>query len=209
MFIKHLTVGPIGTNCYILCDTASSAAAVIDPGAEAERILSALGDTGCRAEYILLTHAHWDHTGAVAELKEKTGARFAVFAPEEPLLCDDSRNFSRKFGAQDSVPRPDILISDGGTLRLGGLKLKFIATPGHTAGSCCIICGDCIFTGDTVFREDVGRTDLPTGSEEDIVSSVKKLAALEGEYRLFPGHGELTTMSHERAFNPLLGGGAQ
>jgi hydroxyacylglutathione hydrolase len=205
MFIKCLKVGPIGTNCYILCDTISSQAAVIDPGADAGRIAAAVADTGCELKYILLTHGHWDHQGAVEALREQTGAPVAAFAGEEALIADPSLCLFDSFGTGRFTPAHiDNAMDDGGTLALGNLELKFIATPGHTSGSCCILCQDCLFSGDTLFRDDSGRTDLPTGSASDMLLSLRRLAALPGEYRVFPGHEELTTMSYERENNILL-----
>lgn len=208
MFLKCLKVGQLETNCYILCDKISNKAAVIDPGYDAGRIAAALADTGCEAEYILLTHGHWDHVGAVQELKKATGAKLVVFAQELDFLNDPARNLQRSFIGTPFEPFvPDQLIYDGEKLMLGMLELTFLHTPGHTAGSCCILCQDSIFTGDTLFRGDVGRTDLPTGSTQALVSSVKRLAALDGEYQVFPGHGDITTMSHERKYNEILASG--
>lgn len=205
MFIKCLKVGPIGTNCYILCDTISGEAAVIDPGADAARIAAAVTDTGCRPRYILLTHGHWDHQGAVEALRDQTGASVAALSGELGLIADPSMCLFDSFGTGRFVPaRVDSEMGDGDTLPFGNLELRFIATPGHTSGSCCIIYQDCLFSGDTLFRGDSGRTDLPTGSAKDIKTSLRKLAALPGEYRVFPGHEELTTMSYERENNPLL-----
>ncbi len=175
MFIKCLKVGQIGTNCYILCDKVNNRAAIIDPGFEAGRINAALLDTECTAEYIILTHAHFDHIGAVRELLETTGARLAVLDKELPLLNDPARNLQASFEGGTFEPfKPDLTLHDGNTIELGMLQIRVMHTPGHTPGSCCLICQDGIFSGDTLFKEDIGRTALPGGSLEEIKRSVAK-----------------------------------
>jgi hydroxyacylglutathione hydrolase len=203
MFIKCLTVGPVQTNCYILCDKISNRAAVIDPGYGPQRIVDALADTECRADYVILTHGHFDHMMAAHEVIKETGAKLAVYESELELLNDPEKNLISD-AASVALPefKPDILLHDGETLTLGVLELKILHTPGHTASSCSLICGDTIFSGDTLFYESVGRCDFPTSSFEDMRESIKRLLALEGDYKVLPGHGEFTTLSHEREFNP-------
>jgi hydroxyacylglutathione hydrolase len=208
MFIKCLKVGQMETNCYILCDKVENRAAVIDPGYDAARIAGALEDTQCFPEYMILTHAHFDHIAAVQELGKKTGAKLVVLEDELALLNDPVKNLYSSFKTEPFRPfDPEFLMHEGDTLKLGLLELRFLHTPGHTQGSCCILCQDVLFTGDTLFRENVGRTDLPTGSMQALLSSVKRLAALDGEYQVFPGHGDITAMSHERQFNPYITSG--
>jgi glyoxylase-like metal-dependent hydrolase (beta-lactamase superfamily II) len=208
MFIKCLIVGQVETNCYILCDKVTNIAAIIDPGYDAQRIASALEDTECAPGYIILTHAHYDHFAAVGELKAKTGAQLVVLEDELQLLNDPVKNLYNSFEEAPFKPfSPELLLHDGDTLKLGQMELAFLHTPGHTAGSCCIVCQDVIFTGDTLFKETAGRTDLPTGSMEELLGSVRRLAALDGDYQIFPGHGDMTTLSHERECNPFLAPG--
>ena len=158
MFIKCLKVGPLETNCYILCDKVTNKAAVIDPGYDAQRIAMAIEDTQCDAEYIILTHAHRDHFGAVHELKQIIKhAKLTMLSDELALLNDSVRNlYSYVKNETSEIFSPDFLMHDGEILKLGMLELKFIQTPGHTQGSCCILCQDVLFTGDTLFKEDVG-----------------------------------------------------
>jgi hydroxyacylglutathione hydrolase len=208
MFMKCLKVGQMQTNCYILCDKVNNKAAIIDPGYDANRIASALEDTECTAEYIILTHAHYDHIAAVHELKQKTGAKLVVYVGELEALNDTAKNLYTAFGDTTFQPfAPEILVHDRDSIQLGMLELGFLHTPGHTSGSCSILCQDCIFTGDTLFKEDVGRTDLPTGSAQAMQSSVRRLLALAGEYRVFPGHGDFTTMSQEREYHHFIPSG--
>lgn len=205
MFIKCLKVGQLGTNCYVVCDKIANRAVIIDPGADAQRIVSALADTECQADYVLLTHGHYDHMGAAREVLDKTGAKLAVFEEELAFLNDPDANLNNMFVKTAYEPfSPDLLLRDGETLTVGALEFKFIHMPGHTPGSCSILCQDELFSGDTLFREDVGRTDLPGGSAQALRLSVRKMADLPGEYQVLPGHGEFTTMSHEREMNPYL-----
>lgn len=206
MKIECIQVGPLQTNCYILCDEDRSAAAVIDPGFEAERILSALDKTGCKIEKVILTHGHFDHIEAAGEILDKTGVKLYAFDKELTLLQDPDMNLHTRFmHTPFRVLRPDVLISDGGEIEVGGLKLRFMHTPGHTSGSCCIFCGNVIFSGDTIFHETIGGTDHPTGDIKTLFKTVKKIAAIEADYDIFPGHGEPTTLSHERVYNPYMG----
>lgn len=208
MSIERLRVGPIGTNCYILCDPAARRAAVIDPGFEAGRVLAALRKTGCAADYVILTHGHADHMTEAGAVLRAAGAQLAVFEAELPLLRDPAANLYYSFSGGAFTPLcPQVLLPDGGALRVGDLTVKALHTPGHTAGSCVLLCGGVMFAGDTLFREGAGRTDMPTGSAADLCRSLRRLAALPGDWRVLPGHGPETTLAHERAFNPFLAGG--
>lgn len=204
MFIKCLKVGPIETNCYIACDTVLNKAAIIDPGAEAERIISAFNDTGCSADYVILTHGHADHMSAVREVMQGTQAKLAVYADELPLLRDPEKNLFGSISRDQSFEplEPEILLHDGDTLTLGSIQIKVLHTPGHTAGSCCLLAQDTLFSGDTLFKLSSGRTDLPTGSSEDMNNSLDRLFGLEGDLKVLPGHGDFTTLDFERKHNP-------
>jgi hydroxyacylglutathione hydrolase len=205
MKIITLQVGSIQTNCYILCEEISHKAAIIDPGANAQYILEQLQKTGCTAEYIILTHGHFDHTGAVEELLIATGASLVAHKLEAGIIGSAILSIYTMFTSKPYKPLvADILVNEGDRLPLGSLELKFIHTPGHTQGGCCIICEDNIFCGDTVFKENIGRTDLPTADRIEMNRSVKRIAAMEGEFNLFPGHGEPSTLSHERKYNPYM-----
>lgn len=208
MFIKCLKVGQIETNCYILSDRVSGIAAVIDPGAEAGRILAALRETQCEAKIVLLTHGHFDHITAVPEVIAATGASLAVCGRELALLNDPQRNLTATFSQAASAQTPftpDRLLHDGDTVEVGSLTLTVIETPGHTPGSCCFLCQDMLFSGDTLFHDGAGRTDFPGGDVEALRQSIARLAALPGDYQVLPGHGEFTTLAHERLVNPFAG----
>ncbi|HEX2937778.1 MAG TPA: MBL fold metallo-hydrolase [Ruminiclostridium sp.] len=204
MFIKCLKVGIIETNCYIACDKVTNKAVIIDPGADAPRIVTALNETGCTAEYVLLTHGHADHMAAAHEVAEKTGAKIGVYSEELDFLNNPEINGFSTFGNGDFVPfTPDLLFKDGDTLIFGGLEIRVLHTPGHTRGSCCYITQDTVFSGDTLFRETAGRTDLPTGSADELMDSLKRVFELEGDLQVLPGHGEFTTLDYERQNNPF------
>jgi glyoxylase-like metal-dependent hydrolase (beta-lactamase superfamily II) len=206
MFIKCLTVGQIETNCYIACDKVTNRAAIIDPGADANRIITALNETGCEADYVILTHGHVDHMSAAHEVLRATGAKLAVFADELELINDPDKSLYYTMHSQPFERfKPEVLMKDGDILSFGSISLKVIHTPGHTQGSCCLIGQDTLFSGDTLFRGNVGRCDLPTGSSFEIAKSITRLLALDGDLQVLPGHGEFTTLEYERRHNPFSG----
>ena len=196
MSVKMLQVGPLGTNCYILEDEAAREAAVIDPGGDAQEILEALG--GAELRYILLTHGHYDHVGAAAELAEAR-PQAEVYLHEADSRGVDPALFPLS-GQMEGV-KP---YGEGDRLPLGGLELEVLHTPGHSEGSVTLRCGDLLFCGDTLFAGSCGRTDFPGGSVPKILASLRRLGQLEGDLRVLPGHMEPTTLDEERARNPYL-----
>ena len=205
MFIKRLIVGRFQTNCYILGDESTGEAAVIDPGDNAQGILDLLDSTKMKTKYVILTHGHYDHISAAREILDATGAKLAAFCLESEMLKNTRLCLQYLFTKEPFEPLiPDLEFKNGDMLRLGSLELKIMHTPGHTKGSCCIICGYEIFCGDTIFFESIGRTDFPTGDSGELRKTLKALAELAGDFRLYPGHGEQTTLSHERRYNSYL-----
>lgn len=206
MFIKTLPVGNIGTNCYLVGCSETNQAAVIDPGDDAAGILAAIKDAGFQVEYIINTHGHVDHIGANAKVKEATGAKLLIHREDERYLTDPTKNLSGFMAAKLDGPAADKLLEDGDVVKIGNtIELEVIHTPGHTPGGICLKGAEVIFTGDTVFAGSIGRTDLPGGSYEIIIKSIKeKLLTLSGEYKLFPGHGPASTLSSERMSNPFF-----
>ena len=198
MKIQALQVGSIGTNCYILCDEAAKVCAVIDPGAEPELILSAAEKLDCTVDKILLTHGHYDHTGAVGELQAKW--------PETPVYLN-RRDVYADACTQQLFPLLSGDVRDydeGDTVAVGGLTVTVLATPGHSEGSVTLRCQDALFCGDTLFAGSCGRTDFPGGSMEKMMASLRRLGQLEGDLRVLPGHMEASTLDRERRWNPYL-----
>ena len=193
MQIKMMQVGPLGTNCYLLEDEKSKLAAVVDPGGDAPRILSQAKTDGVEVKMILLTHAHFDHTGGVAELCASLPGVPVYLHPADAALVG-----SDVFPAIGAATVP---YEDGDTVQLGELTIQVLHTPGHTPGGVCLLVGDALFTGDTLFYGSMGRTDFAGGSYEDIMASLKRLAQLPGNYQVLPGHMDTTTLDRERKIN--------
>lgn len=194
MEITTLTLGGYMTNCYILRQEASSKCLIIDPGYEAGRILSVLQQKQLDPEAILLTHGHFDHVGAVQDLAAETDCDVYIAEADlslPPMITNGKLYYTHTYPTS-------------GTLNLAGLTIRVLPTPGHTPGSVCLLVGDTMFAGDTLFQGSCGRTDLPGGSWEQIAASLKTLAALPGDYRVLPGHGGETTLDRERQSNPYL-----
>ena len=188
-----LPLGPLQTNCYLI-PGADGRCLVIDPGAEAEKVLSFLASRGLTLEAILLTHGHFDHVGAVRDLAAETGCR--VF------LCDGelSQPTSMTAGPLYSTDS----YAEGDELTLAGLTFRVMQTPGHTPGSVCLHFGTDLFCGDTLFAGSCGRTDFPGGSSAQMRQSLTRLSQLEATLRAHPGHGPSTTIAEERRFNPFM-----
>ena len=200
MKIYTMRVGPIMTNCYLLCDEEARACALIDPGDEPERVEQMVAASGCALQMILLTHGHFDHCSGVRGL--------LAHHPDVPVYIhrldtvDPGVRNDLKFPRLDE--RNQRYYAEGDTVRVGSLTLTVWETPGHSRGSVCLIGDGVIFSGDTLFRGSCGRTDFPDGSYEDILRSLGRLGRLEGDYRVLPGHEEQTGLDFERRFNPYL-----
>lgn len=192
---------PLGfaANSYLITADGKSAVAV-DPAQP--RILDEAKKRGLEVKYVLLTHGHFDHIGGCAAL-QAAGAKIGCLESER-ALATGKNNLAEEFGVPMSAFTVDFTFHDGELLELCGLHVRVIATPGHTAGGACYLIGDRLFTGDTLFAGDVGRTDLPTGSGVALTASLKKLYALEGDHIVCPGHGEDSTLSYERKFNGYI-----
>ena len=196
MKIQVLPVGQLGTNCCLLEDESTHTAAVIDPGDEAGRILAQAQADGVEIKMILLTHAHFDHTGAVAQLcKALQDVPVYLHPADAAMLGGDG------FPAVDVTTRP---YDEGDTLDLDGHQIHVMHTPGHSPGSVTLRVDNLLFTGDTLFCGSCGRTDLPGGSYEQIMGSLKRLGELEGDYYVLPGHDMRSTLERERAGNFYL-----
>ncbi|MBQ6701565.1 MAG: MBL fold metallo-hydrolase [Clostridia bacterium] len=200
MNVLTLTLGPLQTNCYIIYGK-DKKAAVIDPAFYADKIEDTLNEKGLILDKILLTHAHFDHIMAVKELR-KNGVSLYLHTDDEEMLCDPKLNCMLDFmGKSIEFEKADVLLNDGDNVDVGGEALKVLHTPGHSKGSVCYISDEHIFSGDTLFKNGVGRCDLYGGNYLTIRESLKKIAALEKDYTVFPGHGECTTLNYEKNNN--------
>ena len=194
MLIKTLPVGPIQANCYIVSNEKTLECVVIDPGDESNTILDYLEDNKLKCQAILLTHGHFDHTGAALAVSAETGAPIYINNKDcAPKGKYDPMRFS--------LPEGGRLLSEGDVLELAGMKFEIMETPGHTPGGVTIRCGDALFTGDTLFKGSCGRVDFPGGDMEQELQSIKRLCALPGDYEVYPGHMESSTLEQERCFN--------
>jgi len=207
MILKELVVGPVATNCYIVGSESSKRGMIIDPGAEARQILSTVSDLGLTISLIVVTHLHFDHVGALAPVKEKTGAKIAVHETEaEAGLGIFSRMISSMTGGTFSQPpKPDRLLKDSDTIEVDGLRFTVLYTPGHSPGGISLYGHGIVFSGDALFNYGIGRTDFPGCSHEELMNSIQnKLMTLPDETIVYPGHGPSTTIGEERRGNPFL-----
>ena len=192
--ITRLPLGVYQTNCYIIREESSTSCCVLDPGGEAKKVLEFLGNRSLTLEAILLTHGHFDHVGAVKELYEKTLCK--VYLHTDDLMLPESLSAGPLFYTHE--------YDEGDVLELAGLTIRVMHTPGHTEGSVCLLVDDVIFSGDTLFCHSCGRTDLPGGDPDAIMRSLGRLKALEGDWRVMPGHNRATTLAIEREYNPFM-----
>ena len=201
MKIDSIQVGPIMTNCYLLCDDAAGVCCVIDPGDEPARVEQMVQRSGCELRYILLTHGHFDHCTGVAGMLERH--------PELPVyICE--KDATDGVGSEMQFARlPEKnqrYYKDGDTLTLGALTISVLETPGHTPGSVCLLVGDVMFAGDTLFRGSCGRTDFPGGDQATLLHSIADvLFKLPDDTTVYPGHGPATSIGDERRNNPFCG----
>ena len=194
MEVRTFPVGSYQTNCYLVWSEDSDKCILIDPGYEPEYLLEQVRLQRKSLEAILLTHGHFDHVGGVKQIAAETGCKVYI-CPEEllmpPRFTAGPIHYTDTYG-------------EGDTLRLAGLTLQVLKTPGHTQGSICLLCEDVLFSGDTLFAGTCGRTDLPGGDHLTIMESLHRLAGLEGDFRVLPGHGGASTLETERKTNPFM-----
>lgn len=205
LLIKTLAVGPLATNCYIVGDEESKEGLIVDPAAEGARILAEVGRLGLRIVYIVDTHGHLDHILANDEVRRATGAPLLIGAGDALNLAHPDPVFVRWLGISARFAPADRLLQGGESLPLGALTFRVLNTPGHTPGGISLYGEAVVFTGDALFNQGVGRTDLPGGNWQQLEQSIKSvLFALPDETAVYPGHGPATTIAFEKTGNPFL-----
>lgn len=207
MLLETIVVGPLGVNCFILGDKESNEAVVVDPGADCDLILAAVNRFGLKVKYVVNTHGHFDHVGCNRALVDATGAELLIHEKDVALLGLASVS-AQKYGLRvEDSPAPSRYLADGMRLEFGRRQIEVLHTPGHTPGGCCLLLANekVAITGDTLFADSVGRTDLPGGSHEQLIASIKaKLMPLPDETVVWPGHGPSSTIGIERRMNPYI-----
>ncbi|MBI4666243.1 MAG: MBL fold metallo-hydrolase [Nitrospinae bacterium] len=208
MLLETLSVGPLDVNCYIVGCGHHKTCAVIDPGDGVERILRKVDGMGLTVKSIINTHAHADHTGGNKEMKEATGAPILISRDDAEMLTHPSMEDMAVFLGIAPSPPPDVLFGDGDKLEICPcLTFEVLATPGHSPGGVCLYFGEGVITGDSLFRLSIGRTDLPGGNSQALISSIRsKLFTLPDEVKVYPGHGEPSEIGYEKKYNPFLTG---
>lgn len=202
MQIKALSLGILGVNCYLI--STNDAAVVIDPAILDKRIEDFFLENNNKQRLILLTHCHFDHIGGADALRQKFNVKIAIGENEAASLLDTNMTLSCRFRARIEPFGADILLKDGESFEFADLDIQCIETKGHTVGGMCYKIGNALFSGDTLFKQSVGRVDFPGGNSKELRTSLNKLINMFEDIDVYPGHGEATTLSAERGSNPFL-----
>ncbi|MGN1481707.1 MBL fold metallo-hydrolase [Porcipelethomonas sp.] len=206
MKVYRIPLGNFMANCYIV-ETSRKNAAVIDPGGDYPKLKGLLEEHKLCVKKILLTHGHYDHFGAAAQAAAENDAEIFIHENDAPMLTSRTLSLADAIGnGEFNCAEKFTVIKDGDKITLDELEFEVIHTPGHTKGGLCYKCEDSLFTGDTLFKLSMGRTDFPGGSMGEIFDSLKKLSELDGDFNVYPGHNETSTLSFERKNNPYLKG---
>ncbi|RVU55263.1 MBL fold metallo-hydrolase [Anaerosphaera multitolerans] len=201
--IIRLVLGDYQTNCYILFNE-NKEAIIIDPGAEAHKVINAVKENDLKVLSIIITHAHPDHFGALEKVRDEFKVKAYLSEDDSEMLAKRSGELNGMLGVKDEPLKADILVKDGDTIPFGNKELKVISTPGHTPGGICLLIDKVLFSGDTLFYGSIGRTDFPGGDYDTIIASLHKLMKLDKDIVVLPGHGPETSIEFERANNPFI-----
>ena len=203
--VEPLIVGPLLSNCYIVYDEKLREGVIIDPGDDADIILKAVEELDIDIKFILATHGHFDHVGAVAPIKRALKAEFLAHK-DDFFFIEDGQNSARRWNIDiEQPPKPDRFIVDGERIKVGTFDLEVIHTPGHSPGGVSFLHDSMLFGGDTLFQGSIGRTDFRKGSFEDLSKSIKtRLYSLPDETIVYTGHGPITTIGDEKRYNPFV-----
>ncbi|MEL7647120.1 MAG: MBL fold metallo-hydrolase [Sedimentibacter sp.] len=205
MIFEAMTVGSYFSNCYIVASENTKEAAIIDPGADFNKIDEKIIELGLKPKMVILTHAHGDHICAVTDLKEKYDVKVYIHEEDATALADSKINFSKVLFGKDISIEADGKLKDGDVLTLDDLKFEIIHTPGHTKGGICIKVGNIMMTGDTLFNNSIGRTDFPGGSYDEIIDSIQeKIFCHDDDIIIYPGHNSPSTIKSEKLYNPFV-----
>lgn len=204
MKVHTLLVGELAVNCYII-ETGNQHCAAIDIGGSEEKVLAFLKEHQLKLNTILLTHGHYDHIAGVAAVQAATGAAVYIHEADADMMTDDVKNLAQWISTKPFQPILEYqVLKDGDTLVQDTSTVQVLHTPGHTPGSVCYLIEGHLFTGDTLFRLSRGRTDFPGGSDAQMYASLQRLKQLEGDFPVYPGHNESSTLEFERVYNPNL-----
>lgn len=202
--VTHV-VGTLATNTFVLVPEGASECIVIDPGSEGAKVADSIRQAGLTVRYILSTHGHADHTGGVSALQAKLGGLYGVHQKDIPLVESPGLWITSMIPDFQPPPTVDVVLKGGEEIEFGGNSLAVLHTPGHTPGSLCFLFQDVVFTGDTLFRDNIGRHDLPGGDLDQELASIRnELLTLDEKVQVRPGHGPFTTIGYEKRFNPFL-----
>lgn len=202
MKLLRIPAGPLATNCYILIDEETKESAVIDPGGDADKLISAIERNEAKVKYILLTHGHFDHTGAVIKLKNKLNVPVYITKEDYDMVQSKTSELFYMEGNDNSINN---FIAEDTVFNIGSTEIECIFTPGHTPGGVCFYFNNILISGDTLFNGSVGRTDFVGADHKTLINSIKtKLVDLPGDTVVYPGHGGETTIAREKAYNPYF-----
>ncbi|MGM0501702.1 MAG: MBL fold metallo-hydrolase [Bacillota bacterium] len=205
MLIEKLVVGDMEANCYIVADKETAEAVIIDPGGSSDKIISSIKENDLTIKYVVNTHGHIDHMKANEEIINVTAAQLLIHKEDAAFLKAGNLNLSNFVGGKEVVsPAADRMLEDGSVIKFGNIELKVLHTPGHTAGSICLLGSDVLFSGDTLFFGGVGRTDFPTGSRQDLDKSLRELTKLDHKLKVYPGHGPIGVLTEIKKNNPYI-----